>query len=244
MSKVLTRASSFIPYLPMDVLEVPEPPKDSFFYQVFNANLETAKKVVNTSYLQKMKVGALSPDNYGCLTVLDSYYCYRAADTLKSLICKIDRNTEEELYTITKSMMTGYDSYNKTFLADWHIRESDSVTPTETMRNYSEHEQIVMCYEEPIYTLVAYIPCYYLWPWFSQQIQNDSGYQPGVYKDWFEGNYDGTDASFNSAWKIGVFIEEWIKAGKPFDKSKATEIYTKSMQYELQVFTEADRKSE
>lgn len=244
MSKILTRALSFISYLPMDVLEVPEPPKDSFFYQAFNANLETAQKVMNTSYLQKMKVGTLSPDFYGCLTVLDSYYCYRAADTLKSLICKIDKTTDAELYAITTGMMASYDDYNDTFLTDWHIRESDSVTPTQTMRNYSEHEHNVMCYEEPIYTLVAYIPCYYLWPWFSQQIQNAPEYQPGVYKDWFEGNYGGTNASFKSAWKIGIFIDEWIKAGKPFDKVKATEIYTKSMQYELQVFTEADVKNE
>ena len=41
---------------------------------------------------------------------------------------------------------------------------------------------------------------------------------------------------------IGDLIEEWEAFEKPFDEAKAEEIYVKSMNYELQVFTEADKK--
>ena len=241
MRKLLTRASSFMSFLPADKQTVPEPKPDSFFYRVFNNNIDIANRVVDTSYLQTMAAGKLCPDYYGELTVLDSYYCYRAADTLKSLVCKIDKEKDPELYNLTNYMISGYDKYNSTFLGHWHLRESDSVTPTKTMHDYAEHEHSIMCFNDPIYTLVAYIPCYYLWPWFSQKIIESDGYsKDGIYDYWFEGNYYGKD-SYNSAWMIGNLIEEWKASQKAFDEDKAEEIYVKSMNYELQVFTEADK---
>ena len=239
MRQILTRASSFMRYLPKDKQEIPEPPQNSFFYRVFNKYIDIAYSVMNTDYLQAMAAGNLCPDYYGQLTVLDSYYCYRAADTLRSLLCKIDQKNDPGLYELTSYMISGYDDYNRKFLVDWHIRESDSVTPTETMRNYAEHEHNVMCYEDPIYTLVAYIPCYYLWPWFSQHIMESDGYnKDSIYDYWFKGNYSGPE-SYMSAWVIGDLIYEWEKAKKPFDEDKADHIYEKSMRYELEVFKQA-----
>ena len=235
----LTRSSSFLEFLPTNFAgDIPEPSDNSFFYRVFNLNIETANQVVNTPYLQAMKRGELDPQYYGCLTVLDSYYCYNAVDTLNSLLCKVDQSKYPGLYALIKANLDSYKRYNATFLQDWHIRQSDNVTPTDTMRNYAKHEQNVMCYSDPIYTLVAYIPCYFLWPWFSQKIIESSGYHPGVYDNWFRGNYYGED-SYKSAWKLGNFIEEWEQQGNSFNETKASEIYRTSMQYELAVFTEA-----
>lgn len=77
-----------------------------------------------------------------------------------------------------EAMIKGYHQYNAYFLNQWHILNSSSIVPTKAMKAYSEHEHNVMCYEEPIYTLVAYIPCYYLWPWFSYQIMQSLDYAP------------------------------------------------------------------
>lgn len=244
MRELLTRASSFMRYLPKDEQDVPEPSQDSFFYRVFNKHIDIANSVMNTDYLMAMSAGILCPDNYGQLTVLDSYYCYRAADTLKSLLCKINQEDNPGLYELTNHMISGYDDYNRKFLTDWHIRESDSVTATKAMHDYAEHEHNVMCYEDPIYTLVAYIPCYYLWPWFSQHIMEKDGYnKDGIYDYWFAGNYYGQE-SYKSAWVIGDLIEKWKAAGKPFDETKAEEIYVKSMNYELEVFSQAYKPEE
>lgn len=243
MNHILTRSLSFIPYLPANLRkETYQLDADSFFYRVFNANIETANDVVNTAYLQAMKIGELDPLYYGSLTVLDSYYCYKAADTLKSLLCKIDNREEKEMYQLVSGMADSYDDYNRVFLDSWHLRQSDSVTPTETMYGYAEHEHNVMCSNDPIYTLVSYIPCYYLWPWFSKQIMENKDYSPGVYADWFSGNYYG-EGSFDSALNIGEFIDKWQKHGKAFDEKVAFDIYKKSMDYELKVFTEAYNKT-
>lgn len=239
MNRIFSRFVSFIPYLPKEMQgEVKDLPEDSFFYRAFAANSGTADAIINTKYLQAMKQGTLSPDYYGGLTVLDSYYCYRAASTLDGLLCNINQEQDPALKTLASTMYEGYKDYNSTFINYWHIKQSDSVVPTDTMKAYAEHEHQVMCYQDPIYTLVAYIPCYYLWPWFSKQIIDSDGYNPGVYHSWFENNYYGED-SFNSARKIGWLIEEWQNKGKSFDEEKAFEIYKTSMDFELKVFTEA-----
>jgi thiaminase/transcriptional activator TenA len=241
MKKILTRSSSFLKYMPKtmkSVKAITEPDKDSFFIRAFNANIDIANAVVNTQYLQKMKTGILDPSYYGCLTVLDSYYCYRAAETLGSLLNNIDKSKYPDLHNLVEANQKSYREYNKTFLVDWHILQSDSVVPTDKMKRYAEHEHNVMCYQDPIYTLVAYIPCYYLWPWFSKKIIEDSNYKPGVYDLWFKGNYYGED-SFGSAWTIGNFIESWKKSGNAFDETLASDIFKKSMQFELDVFTDA-----
>lgn len=239
MNRVFSRFVSFIPYLPKEMQgKVEDLPPDSFFYRAFNANISTANAVINTKYLQAMKQGTLRPDSYGGLTVLDSYYCYRAESTLSGLLCNIDEDKNPMLKTLTQGFVDGYKGYNSSFIKYWHIKQSDSVVPTETMEAYAEHEHQVMCYQDPIYTLVAYIPCYYLWPWFSKQIMNSDGYNPGVYAEWFKGNYKG-EGSFDSAKRIGWFIEAWKDESKPFDEEKALEIYKTSMDFELKVFTEA-----
>lgn len=239
MIKAFSRFVPFIHLLPQECRDINEDlPENSFFYRAFDANIDTAKAVINTKYLQAMKQGTLSPDYYGGLTVLDSYYCYRAASTLDGLLCNIEEEQDPCLKKLTKVLADSYREYNTTFIKYWHIKQSDSVVPTETMKAYAEHEHQLMCYKDPIYTLVAYIPCYYLWPWFSQQIQQSADYNPGVYQAWFEGNYSGP-GSFKSAERIGWLIEMWQRNNKPFDEDLAFSIYKTSMDFELKVFTEA-----
>ncbi|MBR1693707.1 MAG: hypothetical protein IJ711_13190 [Lachnospiraceae bacterium] len=239
MNRIYTRNIRFTARLQKGAqVRTAKPPEDSFFFRVFEKNLDVANAVIDTKYLQAMKHGVLNPQDYGCLTVLDSYYCYRAADTLLSLLSEIDDKEYPDLKRLVEVQYEGYEEYNSTFFRDWHIRTADSVNPTDTMMAYAEHEHHVMCAYPPIYTLVAMLPCYYLWPWFSQKIEESSDYEPGVYKDWFEGNYSGED-SYDSAYEIGNFIDAWQKDGKEFDESLAGEIFSKSMNYELAAFTEA-----
>ena len=135
-----------------------KPSPSSFYYRAFRANLRTANEVAATPYLQSMHTGTLSPLDYGCLTVQDAYYCYQAQETLRLTLARIDRAAQPELFEIVESKVRGYEGYNQTFLEDWHIRNAQSVLPTEAMGAYIEHERRVACEEDPIYTLVAYLP--------------------------------------------------------------------------------------
>lgn len=108
------------------------------------------------------------------------------------------------------------------------------------MQRYAEHERRVSLDEDPTYTLVVYLPCYHLWPWFARRLMMSPHYSPGVYQSWLEGIYQGEVESFGGAWLMGNFIEQWKDAGLPFDEALAFDIYRTSMEFELAVFSEAD----
>ena len=240
MHRLLIRSIPLLVYAPIELRRLMgKPLPTSFYSRAFLANRRTANAVANTRYLQSMHSGTLNPLAYGCLTVQDAYYCYHAQDTLVGLRNRIDREEQPELYDVVDSSASAYDDYNRTFLEDWHIRDAQSVIPTKTMRDYAEHERRISRDEEPIYTLVAYLPCYHLWPWFARQLMASPRYRPGVYRDWFEGIYQGERQSFGGAWLLGNFIEQWREKGLSFDEGLAHDIYRTSMDFELKVFSEA-----
>lgn len=215
------------------------PPFHSFFYDAFLANRRTAYAVERTPYLQAMHTGTLDPTAFGCLTVQDAHYCYHAQKTLRGLLGRIDEGESPGLHELVSSMVDAYDDYNRTFIDEWRIRDTESVVATETMAGYVAHERRVASEEEPIYGIVAYIPCYYLWPWFARRLMTSPSYKPGVYRGWFEGIYPGEGEGFGRAWTIGNFIEDWVGEGRAFDAALAHTIYRTSMRFELKLFSEA-----
>lgn len=243
MKKILIRNIQIYEYIQnKDRFLKEAPSEDSFFFEAFNENIDVANEVLNSDYLDSMKKNMLEPQYFGALTVLDSYYCYRAEETLLSLLCKIDKGKEPELYELVVALKKGYEAYNRTFFEDWHIRTAESVNPTEIFKEYAEHEHNIMCAYEPIYTLVAILPCYYLWPWFASRILKSKDYISGVYASWLKDC--GNEESYETAYELGNFIENWIKAGKPFDREKAKSIYKISMEYESKAFKNAYEKNQ
>ena len=240
MHRLLLRSAPLLAHLSDELRSrIGKPRQDSFYFRAFNANRATAEAVANTRYLRSMQNGTLNPLNYGCLTVQDAYYCYSAQETFKVVRDRIDRETQPDLFDMVESEIHAYDVYNRTFLENWHIRNTESVIPTETMRLYSEHERRVACEEDPICSLVTFLPCYHLWPWSARRLMMSPNFTPGVYRNWFEAVYPGDIEGFSAAWLLGCFIDDWQREGKPFDEDLAMDIYRTGMEFELKVFSEA-----
>ena len=235
MKQLITRGVGLSPayFEKRHITAEPKPSPDSFFFRAFAANEDTAQKVLDTNYLQKMKDGILEPDRYGQLTVLDAYYCYRGANSYDTALCQVDPDLDAELHQLMSALAESYHEYNMTFFNDWHIRTAESVNPTAEFEAYAEHEHHVSCAEQPVYTLVAMLPCYYLWYWFTDKMLPEVA-DDNLYKGWVEGSH-----SCSTAYRIGNFIESWKQMGKEFDEQLAMEIYTKSMNCELSVFSKA-----
>jgi thiaminase/transcriptional activator TenA len=213
-------------------LRTEPPPPDSFFFRAFNANLQTAQASLDTKFIQGIKNGNLSPNNYGALTVLDAYYCYNGATSFQIAQMNPELDKEPLLAKLLFQLYTNYNTYNQTFLNVWHILNADCVVPTTNCEAYAHHERVVANYDHPIYTLVVMLPCYYLWYWLSDQIWDYR--ENNLYGFWIEGCH-----SSSSAYAIGNFIDAWVKDGKVFDDSYAMNIYSKSMQYEYINFNDA-----
>ena len=64
----------------------------------------------------------------------------------------------------------GYKKYNASLATDCHVDSAASVVPTRVIEYYSLFEREVATHHDPIYSLIAMIPCEYLWAWLARQM--------------------------------------------------------------------------
>ena len=206
----------------------------SFLKKAFESNMDIANAAYNTTFIQGIRNGNLSPETYGSVSVLDAYYCYEAAKSIWYTCGQAEENSE--LQMTLKKFYNSYAQYNGTFYSTWHVPAAQNVVPTNAFAAYARHERIVAKEESPIYLLPALMPCYKLWAWMAYRIYQDPEKQTGVYDFWVTGNM-GHEGESGSATLADHVISNWIKEGKPFDESKAMDIFRKSMQCEYAVFS-------
>ena len=61
-------------------------------------------------------------------------------------------------------------------MEQWHIVDPSGIKLGAACENYVNHERNVATTMDPIYLVVAMIPCVKLWPWLGQQIEADTVY--------------------------------------------------------------------
>ncbi|HAA12424.1 MAG TPA: TenA family transcriptional regulator [Cytophagales bacterium] len=203
-----------------------EPPApDSLFWKLWKANLQVAEEALNTDFVQGIKAGTLSPTTYGGFNVSDAYYCFRGAEDYATAVSRAEHPV---LKAFLQQKHDSYQSYNETFPDTWHVKDGDSIVPTEVCQQYSAYETQVVSTEEPIYALVVMLPCEYLWAWLGAQLSPPAA--GNVYADWITGNdYP------SGAYAMGNFLEAW-RQKYGIDEAKAMDIYTKAITFEYQNF--------
>lgn len=204
--------------------------EESFLKSAFQENIHVAESVLNTNYLTGIWKGILPPDYYGIMTVQDSYYCYMAVDTLKMVLDK--SATDKDLHTLVEKIYNEYVIYNQDFAEKWRIEDTSSIKPIDVIKNYADYEREVAQTEAPLYALVAMLPCFYLWYWFSDQMLSQGVAEDNLYLEWIKSCYN-----YSSAKAVDDFITKWRGQGKEFDVTKAKEIFKTSMVHELNVFS-------
>jgi thiaminase/transcriptional activator TenA len=215
-------------FLQMHNLSDDPPPPDSLFFRLWNENTAVANQALATDYIQGIKKGTLDPIKYGAFTVNDAYYCYNGAqDYLNAESQAQDPTLKAFLLQKYKS----YTRYNQSFTTVWHLRDASGIVPLQATIDYSEFEKNVASHQDPIYTLITMIPCEYLWYWLANQLAPPS---PGnLYASWINGNNSAA-----GAYAMGNFIEQY-RATHPVDFTRALNLYSQAMNYELQNFTAA-----
>jgi thiaminase/transcriptional activator TenA len=215
-------------FIDIHKLSTKKPPEDSLFWTLWNQNLETANKALNTDFIQGIKNGTLDPVTYGGFNVSDAYYCFHGADDYQTAVAKAD---SPGLKAFLQKKYEGYEKYNATFPEIWHIKDADGIVPSEVCKAYSEFESSVAQQQDAIYTLIAMIPCEYLWAWLGEQLSPAA--DNNLYKPWIDGNNDPS-----GAYAMGNFIDAYQKT-LPIDEELATFVYTQAIKFEYQNFETA-----
>ncbi|ACF13136.1 transcriptional activator, TenA family [Chloroherpeton thalassium ATCC 35110] len=211
-------------------LSTAPPPENSLFWKMWNACESIAQASLNTDFIQGIKNGTLDPVKYGAFNVSDAYYCFNGA---QDYLAAESRASDPTLRAFLYEKYNSYQTYNEEFPDTWHIRDARGVIPLEICEEYSGFEKTVASHENPIYTLVAMIPCEYLWYWLAHEL-----YPPAsgnLYAPWIDGNNypDG-------AYAMGNFLNDYqIAHPDEIDENTAIEIYTQAMTYEQRNFSAA-----
>lgn len=211
-----------------------EPKSDSFFYKAFRASEDIAQKALATPFIQGIKKGNLPPEQYGAYTVLDAYYCYQLVKIFDKSI-EISHGTscfsDNDLTKLIVEIRNCYQEYNSTLLNVWHIENANGISPTQNMQDYIRHDSNIADMGS-VRTLIAILPCYYLWYWISDQILADDSYhaESNLYHNWVIESH-----VTRSAYTIGNFLE----TEDYFTLDEGLQIYRTSMEYELANFQDA-----
>ena len=213
-------------------VELTAPALTGFLITAFNKYISSADSTFASNFIQGIKNGNLDPERYGCLYVLDAYYCYRAASSMWTAAEKV-KNTDSEAYELLTDLYNNYNEYNKVYLEHWHLQTFKDIMPTDNFRLYADHEAKQAAEEDVLYFLVSLLPCYYLWAWMANKIDADSSSKPGLYQFWVDGN----KGEAGSATVVDNFINSRTGTSV-WNLTKAEQVFSTSLGFESRVFNE------
>ena len=215
-------------------LSTDQPPQDSLSWKLWLACQDIAEQALASDYIQSIKHGNLHPDNYGQYTVQDACYCYNAEADYQTLEERSNKAGYSELASFAQARYEGYQKYNKEFLTSWHIADGKAVIPSEAANVYINFEHHVANNMEPIYGVMAMIPCEQLWSWLANQLKADATPE-NLYSFWITEN-----EGWHGAYRLDNFIDSWFKNNPDkYNEEQALYVMRSSMTCELNFFRSA-----
>ncbi|XP_053391959.1 uncharacterized protein LOC128554676 [Mercenaria mercenaria] len=184
---------------------------------------------LDSVFVQEIKNVSLDPVQFGAYLVQDAIYLYSAK---RSMDIAASRTNDVTLKTFLQEYaIKRYTSLYTNALKDWHIDDPSAISLGNGCENYVNHLLAVAETMDPIYLVVANIPCERLWPWIGEQVGVGSE-DFGIYNKWVNENWDP---------KIDVHLEfEQVMndahAEGKIDKDKALKVYKESMKGEVEFF--------
>jgi len=211
-------------------LSTQPPPPDSLFWTMWNACTEIAQQALQTPFVQGIKAGNLDPVRYGAFNVSDAWYCFHGAKDYRTAA---ERAENPVLKYFLSEKHKSYEKYNETFPQTWRVRNGASIVPYDVTRDYAGFESSVASQEDPVYSVIAMLPCEYLWAWLGAELSPPAA--GNLYAPWITGNNDP-----HGPYAMGNFLAEYqaTNPGK-LDTQKAVQIYTRAMTFEKENFAAA-----
>jgi len=180
------------------------PAKGSIAWKLWLNAADIANEALNSDFIQGIKHGDLSPDKYGHYTIQDAAYCQHGEEDYRTIESRAKEMNEPTLAAFAEARYLSYASYTKSVLESWHLKDITSLTPGPAAQAYIDFERQTAQTLDPIYLIIAMIPCDQLWPWLAGEIS--SGNRPGnVYDFWITENN-----SWHGAYRLDNFINAWF----------------------------------
>lgn len=210
------------------------PPPDSITWKLWLASDEIAREALNTDFIQGIKNGHLDPNHYGQYTVQDAVYCHHAQEDYQALENRASAHGHPGLAAFAKARYTGYGTYIVETFKAWHIANVSAINPGEAARTYIDFEHSIATRWQPIYGVIAMIPCDQLWAYLATELGDDA--DPGnLYSFWITEN-----SGWKGAYRLDNFVDDWL-AEHPgvYDWDSALFVFQSCMTCEVNSFRAA-----
>ncbi|KAL5259970.1 hypothetical protein ACHWQZ_G010178 [Mnemiopsis leidyi] len=195
---------------------------------------DTRLRALSSNLIFGMREKCLDPSQFGGYMVDDTVYCYEGSESLGIAAKRSSDNVT--LQNFLESEAKSWFGYWEWLNEIWHIKNPEGVRIGKEATAYMNHIRNVAENEIPVYTILALTPCARLWPWLGQKIGSGTR-NFGLYTSWVETNLvPGSTGYIDYQEHV-----QWAYEAGLVTVEKALEIYTTSMQYEVDFFNSVER---
>ncbi|XP_060552923.1 uncharacterized protein LOC132714159 [Ruditapes philippinarum] len=196
---------------------------------LWNESKSFQQAALNSAFVQGLKNVSLNPSDFGAYMIQDAVYMYMSKEFIDVAVGK---TIDPDLKQFLQEKANSYESLYLDLFKKWHIADPRGIILGTGCQNYVNHLKDVVNTKDPIYLVVAMIPCVKLWPWLGDQIDADFGHF-GVYTKWIKEDFDPDYKGYklyenmvNNVYKEGTV-----------DKDEALVVYQASMKGEVDFFS-------
>ncbi|KAL6491527.1 hypothetical protein MHYP_G00018720 [Metynnis hypsauchen] len=196
---------------------------DDVYESLWQNNLDLARETFFADFVRLMECGSLEAERFVKFTLQDILYLDGVTAMLKEMSEKVTQPAE--MKDFIKGRHSSYKAFRDSCLQNLLMKDLNSIQPTKAIQKYLDTYRGVMKESDPVYFVVALLPCSRLWVWLAQNLKTP---EHSAYYRWKLDNMDGHPEKFRSI--LNKYLDTDDK------KLEAHQIFRAQMQNEHDFF--------
>ncbi|XP_072033753.1 aminopyrimidine aminohydrolase-like [Amphiura filiformis] len=186
-----------------------------------------AEEGYQTAFIQGICKGTLDPTSYSGFMNQDIAYVFKAAELFDTVAT---RAKDEDLKMFARNRQQSFLRCANEMCEKFFIQDPSAIRVGETLEEYCQYLHRVANGMDPLYFMVAMIPCSKLWPWLARKMQH-SEVNPNLYGFWAKENMSDSCSA-----KLESFVAERVSE---LDEQTSLLVYQTCMTAEVNFFKSA-----
>ena len=186
-----------------------------------------ADQALKTKFIQGIVRGNLEPESYVAYAVQDAAYCREVVQGHGTVI---QRAQDDALRGFLEQRRNRFKRYTRERGIKWDVDQPPRIELERATKEYIDWEKEVASEYDPLYFVVASIPCSRLWYWLAHKVK-PCAVSRNLYQFWIDEHSTGDG---------GVDLEGFVdEHASSLDEGKALNVYRKTMIGEVNFFRSA-----
>ncbi|KAL6491470.1 hypothetical protein MHYP_G00018150 [Metynnis hypsauchen] len=190
----------------------------------WNNSLDLAEEILNLGFWKKLKSYSMKAERFQRFTLQDMLYLDGVTAMLKEMSEKVTQ--PEDLKVFIQERHSSYKTFRDSCLQNLLMKDLNSIEHTPAIQKYLDTYREVMKESDPVYFVVALLPCPRVWSWIAQNLQLPDHGAHYIRKSDNEGG--------QSEKRFRPILKKYLNAAEKVQK--ANDIFRRQMQNERDFF--------